>query len=112
MGKYVGLYDCQVHMGCQEEICIIASSLEEAEKYIEDGYSSYMVSWEYTAMDTWRARIEEEEGEEPEECEDFYESQECEDFWSDGYFCACVERHDYKPVNIEEAIKHFQKGEE
>ena len=86
MRKYVGLYDCQVHMGCQEEICIIANSLEEAEKYIEDGYSSYMVSWEYTAMDTWRARIEEEQGEEPEDCEDFYESQECEDFWSDGYW--------------------------
>lgn len=24
------------------------------------------------------------------------------------HFCACVERHDYKPVNIEEVIKHFQ----
>lgn len=24
------------------------------------------------------------------------------------HFCACVERHDYKPVNIEEIIKHFQ----
>ena len=29
------------------------------------------------------------------------------------HFCACVERHDYKPVNIEEVIKYFQeKGEE
>lgn len=27
------------------------------------------------------------------------------------HFCACVERHDYKPVNIEEVIKHFQGGE-
>lgn len=27
------------------------------------------------------------------------------------HFCACVERHDYKPVNIEEVIKHFQRGE-
>lgn len=24
------------------------------------------------------------------------------------HFCGCVERHDYKPVNIEEVIKHFQ----
>lgn len=23
------------------------------------------------------------------------------------HFCACVERHDYKPVNIEEVINHF-----
>ena len=29
------------------------------------------------------------------------------------HFCACVERHNYKPVNIEEVIKYFQeKGEE
>ena len=29
------------------------------------------------------------------------------------HFCACVERHDYKPINIEEVIKYFQeKGEE
>ena len=29
------------------------------------------------------------------------------------HFCACVERHDYKPVNIEEVIKYFQeKGKE
>lgn len=27
------------------------------------------------------------------------------------HFCACVERHDYKPVNIEKVIKHFQGGE-
>ena len=24
------------------------------------------------------------------------------------HFCACVERHDYKPVNIEEVIKYFR----
>ena len=28
------------------------------------------------------------------------------------HFCACVERHDYKPVNIEEVIKYFQEREE
>ena len=39
-------------------------------------------------------------------------SSEMFETYGPRHFCACVERHDYKPVNIEEVIKHFQKGEE